>query len=44
VLDQGRVAEPLEEAKDKLAMAMPAAASAPELDALALTRQSGPDQ
>jgi hypothetical protein len=44
VIDRGRGAEPLEEARDKLAMAMPAAATAPELDTLALTRQIGPEQ
>ena len=44
VLDQGRHAEPLEEAKAKLALAMPAAATAPELDTVAITRQLGPEQ
>jgi uncharacterized circularly permuted ATP-grasp superfamily protein len=44
VLDRGRTAEPFEEAKAKLALAMPAAASAPELDTVAITRQIGPDQ
>ena len=44
VLDRGRGAAPLDGAKDKLAMAMPEAATAPELDTLTLTRQIGPDQ
>ena len=44
VLDRGRTAEPLEAAADKLALAMPAAATAPELDTVAITRQIGPDQ
>jgi uncharacterized circularly permuted ATP-grasp superfamily protein len=44
VIDQGRNTEPLAEAREKLAMAMPAAASGPEIDLAALSRQSGPEQ
>ncbi len=42
VLDGGRNAEPLEEAVAKLTMALPEAASAPEVAAVG--RQIGPDQ
>jgi uncharacterized circularly permuted ATP-grasp superfamily protein len=44
VIDQGRAAVPLAEAGEKLAMAMPAAASGPEIDLAALSRQQGPEQ
>jgi uncharacterized circularly permuted ATP-grasp superfamily protein len=44
VIDQGRTAVPTAEAGEKLAMAIPAAPSAPEIDLAALSRQQGPEQ
>jgi uncharacterized circularly permuted ATP-grasp superfamily protein len=45
VIDPGRTAEPLGEAAARLALALPATASAPELDIMmALSREIGPDQ
>ena len=44
VLARGRPVEPLAEAAERLEMALPEAASAPDIDLVALARQSGPDQ
>jgi uncharacterized circularly permuted ATP-grasp superfamily protein len=44
VLARGRTVEPLNEATERLEMAMPGAAVGPEIDLVARTRQSGPDQ
>jgi uncharacterized circularly permuted ATP-grasp superfamily protein len=44
VLARGRLVEPLAEATERLEMAMPAAAAAPEVDLAAVSRQSGPEQ
>ena len=44
VIDPGKTAGPSDEAVERLAMALPAAAAGPEIDVVAVSRQIGPEQ